>query len=370
MPGDQCADLELKALNKGSAKTASFKVRILHGRTVTWEHDSKYTGEKKKGCKYEVILVGEDPKYYLKASVKAKNEQEANKVGAKFVDATAWRLSKVALDTHTPSKYLHTPIKLHVDLEKAKMMPILQGTPDEQSLSRSLQPSASVASIAAVKSSLATDVLGVVRDIGERRHPPSLPPVADVTLADGSSVQDKQAEIKIAVWGERNLDFIAAHRETALMFLNVMVTKVTNGLKVSFFKDEMVCEGAEDALVQSKDAITGATEVEKLTTDFVPTAKIETAGPQVMTCAAILNATAEATELEMPEVLQVNFVRIDEPTTGQEVWEKTPYKVIVCEHCAGLQRSSFTVRVREGCAAIEWADLGRGVRTGACSGWP
>ena len=120
MPGDQSVDLALKALNKGSAKTASFKARILHGRTVSWEYESKYTGEKKKGCKYEVFLVGEDPKYYLKASVKVKNEQEATKVGAKYMDGTAWRLSKVALDTHTNPRYLHTPVKLYVDLEKFK----------------------------------------------------------------------------------------------------------------------------------------------------------------------------------------------------------------------------------------------------------
>ena len=319
MPGDQCADLALKALNKGSAKTASFKVRILHGRTVSWEYESKYTGEEKKGCKYEVVLVGEDARHYLKAGAKVNSEDDATKVGAKYRDGTAWRLSKVALDTHTNPRYLHTPVKLYVDLEKSKMMPILQGTPEEQCLSKTLQPSASVASIAAVKTSLATDILAVVRDIGEKRHPLNQPTVVDVTLADGSGIDQRQAEIKIAVWGDKNIEFIEAHRDTALMFLNVAVTKVSAGLKINFFKGEMVCAGAEDALVQSKDAITGATEVEKLTTDFVPTAKIETSGPQVMTCAAILNATAEATELEMPEVLQVNFARIDEPTTGQEV---------------------------------------------------
>ena len=125
MAAEKVADVALKDLSKSSAKIASFTVRILHGRTVIWEYNSKYTGENKKGCKYEVILVGEDPKYYLKASAKAKNEQEANKVGAKFLDGTAWRLSKVALDMHALPQYQHTPIKLHVDLEKSKMVPIL-----------------------------------------------------------------------------------------------------------------------------------------------------------------------------------------------------------------------------------------------------
>ena len=184
-----------------------------------------------------------------------------------------------------------------------------------------------MASIAAVKTSLATDILAVVRDIGEKRHPLNQPTVVDVTLADGSGIDQRQAEIKIAVWGDTNIDFIEAHRDTALMFLNVAVTKVSAGLKVNFFKGEMVCKGAEEALAQSKEAITEATEVEKLTTDFVPTAKIETSGPQVMTCAAILNATAEATELDMPEVMQVNFLQVEEPTTGQEVWEKTHTRI-------------------------------------------
>ena len=47
MAAEKVADLALKDLSKGSAKIASFKVRILHGRTVIWEYDSKYTGEKK-----------------------------------------------------------------------------------------------------------------------------------------------------------------------------------------------------------------------------------------------------------------------------------------------------------------------------------
>ena len=138
MATGSASDLALAALNKGSAKTGSFLVRVLHGSIITWEYNSMYKGNKKKGSRFECYLVGDDPKQYCKGC--AKGEKEANKAAAKFKDNTAWRFTRVALDGQADMRYMHTSMKHRIDLDNTSTEPLLEGTPEEKKSPRRCNP--------------------------------------------------------------------------------------------------------------------------------------------------------------------------------------------------------------------------------------
>ena len=99
------ADLTFTALTRGSAKTASFVVRVLFPRNSTWEYQSKFTGQMKQGHNFECYLAGEDPKHYAVGNVKGADEAKA--ASAKYVHNSVWRISKVALEGQADKRYLH-----------------------------------------------------------------------------------------------------------------------------------------------------------------------------------------------------------------------------------------------------------------------
>ena len=124
------ADLAFASLTKGSAKTGSFLVRVLHSKVSTWEYYSKYTGGTKRGHKFECYLVGEDAKEYCIGF--AKGEEASKKAAAKFMENTAWRVSKVALDGQADKRYIHTPMKVRIDMEKTAAVPLLKSSAEEK----------------------------------------------------------------------------------------------------------------------------------------------------------------------------------------------------------------------------------------------
>ena len=95
-----------------------------------------------------------------------------------------------------------------------------------------------MADIAVIKSTRSTDLLAVVRECSETRHPTGQAAVADVTVADNSKASDgKLAEIVIAVWGESKIYFINNHKEQPLVFFNLTMKYDTKGLRASHWKD-------------------------------------------------------------------------------------------------------------------------------------
>ena len=98
------ADLAFASLTKGSAKTGSFLVRVLHSNVSSWEYRSKFSGQTRRGRKFECYLVGEDAKEYCVGF--AKGEEASKKAALKFIENTAWRVSKLALDGQADQKYI------------------------------------------------------------------------------------------------------------------------------------------------------------------------------------------------------------------------------------------------------------------------
>ena len=83
-------------------------------------------------------------------------------------------------------------------------------------------------------------------------------------------------------------------------------------MRINFYKDEVVCESAQESLILGKSEIDAVQDAESLTADFVPSApRIDTSGPQLLSCAAILEAAAEATEALRPNCLELTWCHVD-----------------------------------------------------------
>ena len=57
-------DTPLQQLHKGSAKTASFVVRVVHPKSAKYDDFSKYDSKPKTGHKFECYLLGEKQTSY------------------------------------------------------------------------------------------------------------------------------------------------------------------------------------------------------------------------------------------------------------------------------------------------------------------
>ena len=325
-------DTPLQQLHKGSARTASFLVRVVNPKITNYEYVSKFQAKPKTGHKFECYLLGEDATSYCLGYVKG-SEAETKAAAQKFQDGTAWKLTKVALDGRAEAAYLNTPIKTRVDLNKTSLQMVLAGTDDERKLAKELSPPSTVADIAVIKSARSTDLLAVVRACSEIRHPIGMPAVADVTVADNSKAGNgKLAEVAIAVWGEDKLKLIKDHIDKPLVFFNLTTKYDAKGLKVTHWKDASVlpantCAKAED-LRTNMSSLKNETDVHTVTSKYTGGgSRVDTSGPQLLSCAAVLLATQEAATAPLPAVLQLNWARLEEPELGSNVCEKEGLRI-------------------------------------------
>ena len=161
--------------------------------------------------KFSCILLGEDAGHYCEASIKAPTEEVAEAL-KKYKHGTSWNLSGVSLDSPHPQEFLHTSVRVVVDLKRTRCAPVLQGTEDEKSLALAPAPQITIANVAGIKSKRCFDVIALVREISETRNPVGHPPVANVCLVDGTETNTgKTAEVVVAVWGTENITLCQKH---------------------------------------------------------------------------------------------------------------------------------------------------------------
>ena len=83
---------------------------------------------------------------------------------------------------------------------------------------------------------------------------------------------------------------------------------------------------------QKAGDLTSAPNTEKLTHVWVPKETRDVSGPQTLSCAAFLDYTTETPEADVPDVSQLMFAHIEEPTpeenilSGDRVWLVTPLR--------------------------------------------
>ena len=225
----------LGSLTKSSAITADFLVRVYSPKIVEYSYKGKSNGKLMEKVKFSSILLGEDAGHYCEASIKASTEEVAAALN-KYKRGTAWKLSGVSLEGYNQQEFLHTSVRVVVDLKRTRCAPVLQGAKEEGSLALGPAPQITVAQVAAIKSRRCFDVMAVVHEISNTRTPVGHPPVADVCLVDGTMTNTtKTAEVVVAVWGADNITLCQNNVGEPLLFLNVAAKYANEKLELNLW---------------------------------------------------------------------------------------------------------------------------------------
>ena len=327
----------ISALNKASGRVATFAVRVVGAKSSEYTFNSKRNSQPVTQHKFEAWLVGVTASAYCVGFVKGslaavKQAQE------KYVEGSVWALSKVAFDNYSAVTFVSTPVPHRVDVGKSKMEPI----EDEEFCKKMPQepiPPRSVADIAGITSKRATDLIAIVKDVGEQRTTKSGWIVADVTLIDNSETSTGElATIRVGVFGIEKIQLLKGHVGEPMVFFNLSVNFADGQLSVAHFPNDTarlapVCEKTK-ALGEKKETLTSATNTSTLTAEWTPQQSRDVSGPVPLSCAAFLDFTAESPEAKMPEVMQLMWVHLEEPdadmevkdSSGERVWFRTPLR--------------------------------------------
>ena len=241
----------------------------------------------------------------------------------------------------------------------------LVGTKEEGSLALAPAPQITVAQVAAIKSKRCFDVMAVVREISDTRTPVGHPPVADVCLVDGTTTNTtKTAEVVVAVWGADNITLCQRHVGEPLLFLNV-AAKYAGELELNLWTDHLVvadCPSEKMATLKATAAEAGfAEDRERLTSKHIGTWDPDRVSDvltqeALLSCCALLQLASEDVSVSLPQVLQVNGMRLEEPEAGDSVVDRTASRLFFTTRARDFS-SSCTVGVSEA-AALSLSGLG------------
>ena len=325
----------LGSLTKSSAKAQDFLVRVYKPRKVTWSHKSRQNGQMLEKTRFECTLLGENSEHYCEGIMKG-TAAEVDAALLKFLPHTAWKLSKVGLDNQQQDAFVHTPVRVVVDLKRTRCTPVLQASQQETSLASGPAPQTTVAQMMSIKSRRCFDVMAVVHSVSDTRTPVGHPPVADVHLVDGSlTTKSKTAEAVVAVWGADNIEQCRSRIGQPLLFLNV-AAKYDGNLELTLWHDRLVAHdcsctrmtelkelAAQEHFAQDREQLTTKHDV---TWDPDDASKVLT-GEALLSCCAFLSMASEDANADLPQLLQVNGMRVEEPESGDSVVESKGQRV-------------------------------------------
>ena len=123
----------LRSLTKSTGKLADFLVRVFYPKKVEYSYKAKGDGKLMEKVKFSCILLGEDAGHYCEAIIKASAAEVAQAL-EKYLHGTTWKLSRVSLDGHHHQEFLHTSVRVVVDLKRIQVALVLAGTKEEASL--------------------------------------------------------------------------------------------------------------------------------------------------------------------------------------------------------------------------------------------
>ena len=328
---------DMAALNKSSSKIATFAVRMVGAKIGEYTFTSKRDSRPVVQHKFEAWLVGMNAQAYCLGYVKG-SPATVKQAQDKFAEGSVWALSKVVFDTYTAMTFISTPVPFRLDVGKSKMEPIKNDDLCKQ-MPQEPVPPRSVADIARITSKRSTDLIAVVKDVGEQRTTKSGLVVADVTLIDNSETSaGVLATIKVGVFGHEKVEVLRQHVGEPMVFFNLSINFADGHLSISHFPGDLiqpapVCQKTE-ALGNQKNTLTLATNTSTLTAEWTPQQSRDASGPVPLSCAAFLDFTAESPEAKMPEVVQVMWVHLEEPEpdaqvkdpSGERLWFRTPLR--------------------------------------------
>ena len=326
----------LGSLTKSSAKAQDFLVRVYKPRKVTYSFKSRQNGQTVEKTRFACILLGQNSEHYCEGTIKG-TAAEVDAALKQFLPLTAWKLSGVGLENQQQDAFVHTPVRVVVDLKRTRCTPILQSSPEETSLASAPAPQTTVAQMMTIKSRRCFDVMAVVHSVSNTRNPVGHPPVADVHFVDGTlTTTSKTAEAVVAVWGADNIDKCRSHTGQPLVFLDV-AAKFEGDLQLNLWHDRVVADAclcprmtqlkelaAQENFAQDREKVTTKHEVTCWDPDH---ASQVLTGDALLSCCAFLTMASEDPTATLPNLLQVNGMRVEEPEPGDSVVESKGQRI-------------------------------------------
>ena len=329
--GAQAAAMQpFMALNRNSAKLASFTIRVCRGRLVQYEYRSKRDGSLMTGHKFEAWLVGSNAEHYCIGFLKGSKAQ-CEKAKSKYHDDSICILSNTVFDTFTKPAQISTPIVFRVDLEKSTCKVLDTGCAGYAELYKTMPtfpvPPRSVAEVAAARSDRSTDVIAMIKSIStEKRKSKNGDEIVDVELVDASVTKptSKLAEIVVSIFGADKIKKLS--KGATMVFFNLSVT-CGRGRdakpSINHYPDQLILPAPQckkTKLLQEKQAeLESATDTDKLTAVWTPTTTRDVSGEQALGCAAFLDMSSENLTAALPGVIQVMWGHLEEPDPDTEV---------------------------------------------------
>ena len=185
----------LAELNQRSAGLGLWDVGIFRPQLHEYTYTQKTTGQEKSGADFRCTLVSvRDPSQYVSAhiSMRSGNMEPLQQAQAKFKADLKFRISKVALESSVKQEYLHTPIKLKINLAKTKAEALLQ---QKQGETVQACPSMSIKDCTKLQQSQRFDVTALMDALSNVRQVDATRQVISVTIIDDSGDDSKPGQL-------------------------------------------------------------------------------------------------------------------------------------------------------------------------------
>jgi len=187
----------LAELNQRSAPLATFDIGIGYPRIDDYEYNDK-ANQKKKGATFRCIIVClQNNQHYATAelTMRGTSRRPLEDAVKKFKAGLRFRMNGTRLKGNNKQEFLHTPLKLVIDLAATKFDPILQR--DGEHLAA--EPPMTTAQCRALRSPQRFDITALIDSIGDTRPGGPNRDVRDVILVDGSKDSSgKLVEVKLS----------------------------------------------------------------------------------------------------------------------------------------------------------------------------
>ena len=347
-------------------------------------YDFQYQGQKKQGKKVSVLFLSSDAETYCLGKAKksaAFGDQALAAVAAKFKAGTMWKITKVALFSEN-SSHVSCPVKVAVDLCKTTFTQLLQSTVQ---MPKQPAPPEQLSDLLKVSKMQKCDVTVLIQSISEVPRNVKTPQgqrlIDEVTITDGSEVGGKPAKASLPFFFKEsdagrvslaNLRESFKDKQPVSLFGiyctppqgsidQEVVVKTASDFwwepSTTGSKAKRLAEEAEQLLAIGADSFKQIAVSDK----FVPHEKIDyKAGSATVVVCAILDAfmchegaaLKETGAVALDSLLQLNCVRIVEPSTSEDVQTKDKARLFVPVRILDHTGTVVNLRMREE-AALE-----------------
>jgi hypothetical protein len=195
-------------------------------------------------------------------------------------------------------------------------------------------PPRSVAEVAGITTNKSTDIIALLKSVGEERKTKNDTSVIDVELLDESEKQkDKLATIFVSVFGADKVQFLKRNVGEPLVFFNLVVMCDSGKLTINHYQSDAVdlapvCDKTT-RLRDNKDSLSQASNRDIITSTWTPTyEKKDVSGCQPLSCAAFLDFSTGNPDAALPPIMQLMWFHINEPdcednvldSSGERIW--------------------------------------------------